>query len=88
MKLVLRSFAALTAAAGLVWWLAAGAHRGWTKTSVATLEVDEVTGLEFPVYVDRFVPGLELLAAVLGLAAAVWAASCFVRSRRPAGVSV
>lgn len=88
MKRMLRLFAAVTAAAGLVWWLAAGANRGWTKTSVPTLEVDEITGLEFPVYVDRFVPGVELLAMFFAVAAGALAVSFFLRPRRAAAVSV
>lgn len=88
MRRVLRLFAAVTAAAGLAWWLAAGAHRGWTMTSVPTLEVDEVTGLEFRVYVERFVPGLELLAAFLAVAAGALAVSFLLRPRRTAAVSV
>lgn len=51
-------------------WLATGAHRGWTKTSVATIKVDEITGIEQPVYEKRFVAGVDFLgAALLGSAA-------------------
>jgi hypothetical protein len=31
---------------GVGFWLATGAHRGWTKTSVAAKTVDDVTGIE------------------------------------------
>ncbi len=48
-------------------WLATGANRGWTKTSVATMRVDEITGIESPHYEKRFVPGLDFLwGALLG----------------------
>lgn len=46
----------------VVFWLLSGADRGWTKTSVATRQIDEVTGLEYPVIENRFVPGIEFLA--------------------------
>ncbi len=43
-------------------WLALGADRGWTKTSVATMHTDEVTGIDYPVIENRFVPGIDFLA--------------------------
>ena len=63
----------LALAAGLT-WLALGANRGWTKTSVPVKTVDDVTGLEGITYQRRFVPGVDLLggtwlvsATLLGL---------------------
>ena len=57
---------ALTVAA-VGFWAAAGANRGWSKTSVPKKSLDEVTGIEGVTYEDRFVPGVDLLgAAVLG----------------------
>ena len=48
-------------------WLAAGAHRGWTKTSVPVKRTDEVTGITVDDYQNRFVPGADFLgAAFLG----------------------
>jgi hypothetical protein len=46
----------------LSWWLAAGAHRGWTQTSVPVKTLDEVTGIEGIDYQKRFVPGVDVLA--------------------------
>ena len=61
--------AALVLTAGGL-WLAAGAHRGWTQTSVPVKTLDEVTGLEGITYQRRFVPGVDFLgAAVLGAGA-------------------
>jgi len=55
----------LLAAGGF--WFAAGANRGWTKTSVSKKTVDDVTGIEGITYEKRFVPGVDFLgAAVLG----------------------
>lgn len=48
-------------------WLARGASRGWTKTSVPVTTLDEVTGIEAVAYQARFVPGLDFLGgACLG----------------------
>ena len=55
----------LLAAGGL--WLATGANRGWTKTSVPVKKLDEVTGIEGIEYPKHFRPGLDFLgAAALG----------------------
>ena len=66
MKRLLRISAASLFAGILIWWMAAGMNAGWTKTSVATMETDPVTGIAFPVWKKQFVPGLDLLAAGLG----------------------
>jgi len=50
------------AALVVAFWLLSGADRGWTKTSVTIQKTDEVTGLEYPVIENRFVPGVEFLA--------------------------
>lgn len=88
MKTILRSVAVILAVSAVVWWLAAGANRGWTKTSVPVVQLDEVTGLESRTYVDRFVPGLEVLGGLLALAGAGLVAVRFVRPGRPGSVSV
>lgn len=46
------------------WW-ATGAHPGWSKTRVQELVTDEITGLEYPVWQDRLVLGLDFLGAGL-----------------------
>ncbi|MCX8157743.1 MAG: hypothetical protein N3J91_15080 [Verrucomicrobiae bacterium] len=65
----LRGAGVLLLAGALAWWLAAGAHRGWTMTSVPTRVLDEVTGIEAVVYEPRVVPGVDVVAgaAALGL---------------------
>jgi hypothetical protein len=64
-KTVLRTIAAIliVVAAGL--WLATGANRGWTKTSVPVKRTDQVTGITVDDYQKRFVPGLDFLGASL-----------------------
>lgn len=65
MKRLLRTLAlVLLVAAGLT-WLATGANRGWTRTSVAIKTVDDVTGLEGIEYRKQFVPGLDFLGGAL-----------------------
>jgi len=55
-----------------LFWLTGGARVGFTLTSVAEERVDETTGLTYPEYHERLVPGVEFLA--LGLLAL---AGCF-----------
>lgn len=67
LALYLRRAALALAALTVITWLATGAHRGWTQTSVPIEKVDEVTGLTWREYQKRFRPGVDFLAA--GLAA-------------------
>ena len=46
MKRLLQILALVVVFAATVFWLAAGAQRGWTKTSIPVKSVDEVTGIE------------------------------------------
>jgi hypothetical protein len=64
-KTVLRAVAAILilAAAGI--WFAAGANRGWTKTSVPVKRTDEITGITVDDFQKRFVPGVDFLGAAL-----------------------
>lgn len=65
MKQTLQALAALVAGGAIAIWLATGAHRGWTKTSVPRMTWDEVTGIESPIYEKKFVVGVDLLGAAL-----------------------
>jgi hypothetical protein len=65
-------------------WAAKGAHTGWSQNRVPHRQVDEITGIEFVTYEDRFVPGVEVLAAGLGLAAGLFAVSFFFNRNQPA----
>jgi len=77
MKRIFLSLAAAIALFAIAFWSVRGAHRGWTKTSVAVKSVDEVTGLEGISYQSRFVPGLDFLGGAL-LAAGILAGASFV----------
>lgn len=57
----------LFALTGCVWWAASGAHKGWTKTSLAVEKVDEITGIPYREYEKRFIPGVEFPVAAVGI---------------------
>ena len=76
-KKVLRTLAWLLLVAALALWLATGANRGWTKTSVPVKRTDEVTGLTVDDYQKRFVPGIDFLGAAL-LGSGVLAGASFL----------
>ncbi len=67
----------------LALWLARGAHRGWTRTTVAVKTLDEITGIEAITYEDRFVPGVDFLGGGLAIGTALLVASRFVGRTRP-----
>lgn len=81
MKKALQALAALVALVAVATWLATGAHRGWSKTSVQKMTVDEVTGIESPSYEKKFVAGVDFLGAALIGAAVLGGASLFFRKR-------
>lgn len=73
------AFVVLVAAAGF--WAAEGAHRGWSMNQVPIKQTDEVTGLEYVTYEDRYVPGVDFLGLAGGLAAGLFAVSFFVQRK-------
>ncbi|HSH15347.1 MAG TPA: hypothetical protein VLD18_04885 [Verrucomicrobiae bacterium] len=82
MKRILVLLALVVAVGGLSVWFATGAHRGWSQTSVQTMQLDEITGIETPVYEDRFVAGVDFLGAALLGAGALAAGSLFFRKTK------
>lgn len=79
MKRTLQILALGVALGVLAVWLATGANRGWTKTSVPVKTLDEVTGIEGISYQKKFLPGVDFLGAGLGGAALLAGASFFFR---------
>ena len=67
----------------LALWLARGAHRGWTRTTVAVKTLDEITGIEAITYEDRFVPGVDFLGGGLASGTTLLVASRFVGRTHP-----
>jgi hypothetical protein len=82
MSMILRILALALLLGSVGWWLATGASRGWTQTSVPVKTVDETTGLEGVEYQRRLVPGVDLLGAGL-LGAAALAGGAFLVRNRP-----
>lgn len=82
-KSILRAVAAILilAAAGI--WLAAGANRGWSKTSVPVKRTDEITGITVDDYQKRFVPGIDFLGAALLGSGILAGASLLFRTKQP-----
>ncbi|MFQ3578025.1 MAG: hypothetical protein SNJ52_03320 [Verrucomicrobiia bacterium] len=79
--LAIRFLAVVVFAACLAVWIAGGAERGWTKTSVPVTFEDEITGLEGIRYEEKFVPGVEFPAAGTVLGAFLWIVGGFFRQR-------
>ena len=78
MRRILQRVALALAAAAVAGWLALGANRGWTKTTVTRWQKDPVTEIDGPVIERKFVPGVDLLAVCVGSAIALLLASLFV----------
>jgi hypothetical protein len=84
MRRSLQALAALVAVGAVAAWLATGADRGWTKTSVQKMTLDEVTGIESPSYENRFVAGVDFLgAALLGAGILGGVSLLFRKSTKP-----
>lgn len=64
------------------WWALLGAHRGWSQNRVPVSQTDEVTGIAYTTYEDRFVPGLEVLGGGLALAGTLLTVAFSLRSNR------
>jgi hypothetical protein len=82
MKKILQSLALLVMLAAGATWLATGANRGWTKTSVAVKTLDPVTGIEGISYEKKFLPGVDFLGAAALGAGLLAGASLFFRSHK------
>ena len=85
MRTALRLFALLLLLGTAGWWVAAGKNPGWTKDKVAIEKKDEITEIVFIEYEDRFVPGVDILAAAV--AGAVVLAGLSFLGRRKGGAS-
>lgn len=68
-------------AGSVIFWIAKGSHRGWSQDRVPIPQLDEITGIEYVTYEERFVPGIDWLAGGIGAAVVVFAASFFIRSK-------
>jgi len=82
MKRILQLFAVLMLLVAGTTWLATGASRGWTKTSVMIRTLDPVTGIEGISYQQKFLPGVDFLGAAIGLAGALAGTSLFFSKQK------
>jgi hypothetical protein len=82
MKKILQLLAVLVLLAAGTTWLATGANRGWTKTSVAVKTLDPVTGIDGITYQKKFQPGVDFLGAACGGAVLLAGVSFFFRNHK------
>lgn len=83
-RVLFRMLSGIAAMFLFAYWAAAGANRGWTKTQIPVTQIDEITEIEYVVYKDHFMPGVELLGAGLFLCVALFAVTFVGRKRLPA----
>lgn len=76
----LRAAALILFLAGVGVWAAGGARVGWTQTSTVALQRDEITGIDYPVRRDAFLPGVEIPLAATAFATLL-AALSLIRPR-------
>lgn len=81
LPLLLRVLAALILGGCLTYWFSQGAHRGWNIDKVPVNKTDEITGIAYVEYEERFVPGVEFVASGTGLAAVLFGVSFLFRRR-------
>ena len=79
MRKILQLLALLVVLVAAITWLATGANRGWTKTSVPVKTLDPVTGIEGITYQEKFLPGVDFLGAAGAVAVFLAGASFFFR---------
>jgi hypothetical protein len=79
MKRILQILALLVVLVAAATWLATGANRGWTKTSVPIKTLDPVTGIDGISYKPKFLPGMDFLGASAVGAGLLAGASLFFR---------
>ena len=79
-RLTLRLAALVIGCSGLVLWLVGGLHMGWSKSTETRTEIDEVTGLEYPVTENKYVLGVELLGATLAVSGGLFGLSLAFRN--------
>jgi hypothetical protein len=79
---ILRAAALLVVLGTVAWWGQQGAHRGWSQNRVPVSQTDEITGIAYTTYEDRFVPGIDVLAGSLAFATGLFVVTFFIRPNR------
>ncbi len=80
-KKPLRAAALLGVIASIGWWGGAGAHRGWSQHRVPVSQTDEITGIAYTTYADRFVPGLDVIGLGLALGSLLFGITLLIKSQ-------
>ena len=75
MKRLLRIASPILAVAITGTWAALGMNTGWTINKIPTRQTDTVTGIDHTVWTEKWVPGVDFLAAGLACSAALLIAS-------------
>lgn len=83
MKRLFRIAASLLAAATIGIWVVLGTNTGWTKNRVQKIHIDEVTGIEHPIWQEKWIPGVDFLAVGLACSAALLLGSVLKRQYKP-----
>ena len=81
LPLALRACSALLLGGILAYWMLNGAHRGWNMDRVPLEKIDEITGIAYVEYEERFVPGMEFLAVGVAASAVLFGLSFLFRKR-------
>jgi hypothetical protein len=66
----------------LSWWWFSGANMGWTKTYLTIPATDEVTGIQYEVKEEKFVPGVDFLALGTGLSFVIFATTFLFSTKK------
>ena len=82
MKRLMRIASLVLAVAILGTWAARGANTGWTMNKVSTKQTDEITGIDQVVWVEKWVPGVDFLAAGLACSGILLIASVPFKSKK------
>ncbi|MFM1943937.1 MAG: hypothetical protein RI897_2919 [Verrucomicrobiota bacterium] len=82
MKRTLQIIALALAISTTLYWAASGANRGWTKNSDPITKTDDITGIEYTEYADRFVPGLDFLGVSLACSSLLAGASLLFKNQK------
>lgn len=78
----LARYAALAVAVGtLSFWAVKDGRLGWSQDRVPVTQKDEITGIDYVTYENRFVPGIDTLGLGLGISAGLFAVSFLFRSK-------
>jgi hypothetical protein len=83
LKKLLAIFSIICAIAVVGAWVATGADLGWSKTQVEVMETDPVTEIEFPVWKDQIVFGVDFLIAGLAGSLILGGIAFFIPKKKP-----